>query len=175
MYLYWIDETMFLSFWLWFVWAHALCDRETTLGGRSRIGTTTTKQLPSEPCAMCIENNNWLRIRDDYRFIHKMMRRRTNARPYFNAMNKFNSVYNSMNKMKENRISKWKDAIESKWSVCHTRCHLALNLWLHRNLFTFKTETNSAKTIWIVYLLRRERRRERTGDWCERMQIQFGC
>lgn len=74
---------------------------------------------------MCIENNNWLRIRDDYRFIHKMMRQRTNARPYFNAMNKFNSVYNSMNKMKENRISKWKDAIDSKWSVCHTRCHLA--------------------------------------------------
>lgn len=62
--------------------------------------------------------------------------------------------------MKENRISKWKDAIDSKWSVCHTRCHLALNLWLHRNLFTFKTETNSAKTIWIVYLLRRESEEE---------------
>lgn len=62
--------------------------------------------------------------------------------------------------MKENRISKWKDAIDSKWSVCHTRCHLALNLWLHRNLFTFKTETSSAKTIWIVYLLRRESEEE---------------
>lgn len=122
MYLYWIDETMFLSFQLWFVWAHALCNRESKSGRPRRIGTTV---LAITIRTMCIENNNWLRIRDDYRFIHKMMRQRTNARPYFNAMNKFNSVYNSMNKMKENRISKWKDAIESKWSVCHTRCHLA--------------------------------------------------
>lgn len=51
MYLYWIDETMFLSFQLWFVWAHALCDRETTLGGRSAL-VRLCWQLPSKPCAL---------------------------------------------------------------------------------------------------------------------------
>lgn len=97
------------------------------------------------------------RSHDDYRFIHKAKRQKTNASPYFKAMNKLNFVYNSMNKTKKIafRIYNVRGSNEKhsdRW--CQTIVH---SIYDYINLFTFK-------------------RRERTyGSMKQRQFGTFGC
>lgn len=151
-----LTRQCFFRFQLWFVWAHALCDRETTLGGRSAL-VRLCWQLPSKPCALkttidyefVMIIDSFIKWWDREQMLGHILMQWINSIPFIIRWKKWRKIEFQSGKMRSIRNGAYaiRDAISP------------LNLWLHRNLFTFKTETNPAKTIWILYLLRREQRR----------------
>lgn len=91
------------------------CDLCAHILATKQLRRPATVAQTIAPMTKCIRNkHNWLRIRDDYRFIHKMMRQRTNAGHILKQWINSIPFIIRFEWNEENRISKSRDAIESK-------------------------------------------------------------
>lgn len=133
-----------------------------------------TSQLPSTSASKTTIDCKFVMIIGS--FIENDATQTRNApSPYFKAMNKFNSVYNSMNKMKKIEFPTWKrersrcdrnrNRMKPKLDADAIRHAMASHsIYDYRNVFTLKTEGTRQRQFGLCLPNRAEQSRAHTSD-----------